>query len=110
MEIKINISAEGLENAISLLANALSSSPIPKQASSDLGLEQTTVKEDKPKQEGKKGPAPFTFEQVRVKLAEVSQRGKQKELKALINEMGAEKLSDIPEEKYAALLEKAAML
>ena len=50
------------------------------------------------------------MEEVRAKLAALSQEGKQTQVKALITEFGAKKLSDIPEEKYAALLEKAEVL
>lgn len=118
VEIKINIDAPGLEKAITLLAGALNGSgAIQTQPAT-----KTTKKADKPTkkvEEKKTEPEPdttedaakestgLTFEQVRVKLAEVSQKGKQKELKDLITSFGAEKLSDIPEEKYAELLEKA---
>lgn len=52
----------------------------------------------------------ISMEEVRAKLAALSQEGKQTQVKALITEFGAKKLSDIPEEKYAALLEKAEVL
>lgn len=137
MEIKININAPGLETAINNLAEALQSGGTI-QATPITG-EKTTgtwspgggeVETEKPKKEKpakkveKPKPEPdaaeeateekastgLTFEQVRVKLAEVSQAGKQKELKELITSMGAAKLSDIPEEQYAELLEKASEL
>lgn len=126
MEITIKIDAPGLETAMQDLAQALRESgtveapPVKKVA-------EKPVKKEAPKKEAAKKTEPepepdaaeeeteetasgLTFEQVRVKLAEVSQKGKQKELKALISSFGVAKLSDIPEEKYAELLEKAADL
>ncbi|WP_350343253.1 hypothetical protein PRVXT_002545 [Proteinivorax tanatarense] len=48
-----------------------------------------------------------SFKEVRGALAKLSQSGKQKEVKELITGFGAKKLSDIPEDKYAEILEKA---
>lgn len=119
MEIKINIDAPGLEKAITLLAEALNGGGTVQATPITKGV-KTAKKADKPTKEVKKTESEpdttedaaeestgLSFEQVRVKLAEVSQKGKQKELKDLITSFGAEKLSDIPEEKYAELLEKA---
>lgn len=47
------------------------------------------------------------IEDVRSKLATLSQAGKQKEVKALINKFGAKKLTEIPEDKYPQLLKEA---
>lgn len=52
-------------------------------------------------------PQEITLEDVRAKLAALMQEGKQAEVKALLQRHGGEKLSDIPEEKYPALLEDA---
>lgn len=54
--------------------------------------------------------APVTLEQVRAKLADLSQAGKAGEVKALISAMGAAKLTEVPAEKYGELLEKAEAL
>lgn len=51
-----------------------------------------------------------TFKEVRGALAALSQNGKQKEVKELITAFGAKKLSDIPEDKYAEVLQKAGEL
>lgn len=135
MEITIKIDAPGLETAIQDLAQALREGGISQPTEIKLDgkavAETVAKKEDKPvKAETKAAPKKeaetetekpaakkeekastgLTFEQVRVKLAEVSQAGKQKELKELITSMGAERLSDIPEENYAELLEKASDL
>lgn len=126
MEIKVKIDAPGLEKAITLLAEAIST-PSIKLDSKGLvatGVNNTStdtaIKKDKPKQEapkedpketpeeGKEESNTISLETVRVKLAELAQNGKQKEVKALITSLGAAKLSDVPEEQYAELLEKAS--
>ena len=53
-------------------------------------------------------PVPvITLEQVRGKLAGLSQSGKQAEVKALITKFGVNKLTDIPKENYPELLAAA---
>ncbi len=52
----------------------------------------------------------LTLETVRAKLANLSQGGKQKEVKAIIESFGVKKLTDIPAEKYPEVMEKAAEL
>ena len=52
----------------------------------------------------------YTLVQVREKLASLSQAGKQAAVKALITKLGAEKLSAVPEEKYAELMKEAEAL
>ena len=66
--------------------------------------EQT--KEKEPTNEKSK----VTIEQVRAVLAEKSQEGLTDKVKALLESFGANKLSDVKEENYAALLEKAKEL
>ena len=51
-----------------------------------------------------------TLEDVRAKLAALSQDGKQVQVKELITGFGAKKLSDISAEKYPELLEEAGKL
>ncbi|MGQ4669003.1 rRNA biogenesis protein rrp5 [Metabacillus halosaccharovorans] len=51
-----------------------------------------------------------TLEDVRAKLAALSQAGKQVQVKELITGFGAKKLSDIQVEKYPELLEEAEKL
>ncbi len=59
-----------------------------------------TAKEIDPKPE-------YTLEQVRAKLAALSQDGKQAQVKKIITEAGAKKLTEIPPEKYAEVMAKA---
>lgn len=51
-----------------------------------------------------------SMEDVRSKLAGLVQSGKQAEVKELLASFGATKLSDVPEERYAELLEKAGAI
>lgn len=106
MEIKINIQATGLEKAINNLATALGGAPMGQvkvQTEKQIEKTQDDVENNSKETELK-------LEDVRVKLAEISQKGKQKEIKELIKSFGVDKLSDIPSEKYAELLEKAEAL
>jgi hypothetical protein len=52
----------------------------------------------------------FTLETVRAKLAALSQSGKQKEVKAIIESFGVKKLTDIPAEHYPTVMALAAKL
>lgn len=76
------------------------------EVSATMKIKETTetAKEEMPP---KKQP---TLEEVRSKLATLSQAGKQEQVKALITGLGAKKLSDIPAEKYSELLKKAEAL
>ena len=56
------------------------------------------------------GTKKITIEQVRAVMAEKSQEGLTDKVKALLESFGANKLSDVKEENYAALLEKAKEL
>lgn len=53
---------------------------------------------------------PVSLEEVRAKLASLSQSGKQAQVKELITKFGASKLTDIPAEKYSELLEEAGKI
>ena len=69
------------------------------------------AKETKPADSAKPADKPaLTLETVRAKLANLSQGGKQKEVKAIIESFGVKKLTDIPAEKYPEVMEKAAEL
>jgi len=72
-------------------------------------VEVTDIEEEQISNEtpSKKATPKIKLEDVRHLLATLSQSGKQKEVKALIQKFGAKKLTDIPEEKYPELLEKA---
>ena len=50
---------------------------------------------------------PIKLEDVRAVLADISRAGKTSEMKALLAQFGAKRLSEIPAEKYPALLAAA---
>lgn len=60
-----------------------------------------------PEEKHAKSQPEVTLETVRTKLAALSQSGKQAEVKALIQQFGANKLTEIPAEKYPELLAAA---
>jgi hypothetical protein len=51
-----------------------------------------------------------TLEQVRAKLAALSQAGKAAQVKGLIAQFGVMKLTDVPADKYAKLMDEASAL
>lgn len=112
MELKVKIEAPELAQAVQALADALGAQSTQAKLVSHL----PSAKE-KPKKIEKKNPATkaedkptATLEQVRQVLAAYSQDGKAEEVKAIIESFGAKKLTDIPEEKFPEVLEKAAEL
>lgn len=79
------------------------SDPAPRD-----NIKEVMKEQKKPTQSVK--PKLPTLEEVRAKLAALLQDGRQAQVKALITEMGAKKLSDVPAEKYPELLKKAEEL
>ena len=71
---------------------------------------ETPAAETKKKPSKKTEAQAITLEVVRAKLAALSQGGKQAEVKDLINSFGVSKLTDIPEERFPEVLEKAEAL
>lgn len=77
--------------------------------------ESATPKEETEKIEGapsneETSAVTYTLEQVRAKLAAISQSGKSAEMKQLIASFGATKLTDISADKYPELMKKAEAL
>lgn len=58
----------------------------------------------------KKETKTYTLVDVRAKLGELQKSGKRDQVKELLKSFDAAKLSDVPEEKYAELMEKAGEL
>lgn len=124
MEIKINIEAKGLEEAIHALAKAMTGIPVSQKPAVEVtpsvgSTEETGPDTSAPKPEVKK-EAPveppveepkaepsITLETVRQTLAKFSQTGRQSEAKAILTSFNVQRLSDLPTEQYAAILEKA---
>ena len=123
MDININIEAPALVDAINALAVAIAGNMellldgpgaranVTKTAKNVTNKAETVnetaknVTEDA-KTETNKAPT-FTLEQVRAKLADLSRSGKQTEVKALLNKLGAKKLTEVPEDKYPELMQEA---
>jgi ribosomal protein S24E len=97
-----------LAGSIETLVFALESN----QKDSVASVEKKEAKENKESEKSAKPPKAKlpTLEDVRAKLAALSQVGKQVQVKELITGFGAKKLSDIPEEKYPELLAEADKL
>ncbi|MED3648531.1 hypothetical protein P4475_17275 [Halalkalibacterium halodurans] len=122
MDVKIHIHAPELSEAINNLAKALNSSNLspavvaePEKQElqkADKPTEETPVirAEGPPEEEQKTEPTRVTLDVVRAKLAEISKAGKQAEAKALIQEFGAKRLTEVDEKDYPALLAKAEEL
>lgn len=71
---------------------------------------QEPEKKTAAKKEEKAEPKPLTLERVRAALAEKSRAGHTSEVKALLIKHGADKLSDIDQAEYPALLAEAEVL
>jgi len=109
MLVKIEASRELIE-AINALAHSLNN----LSASLNLEVEQAAEQEVARRMEEiqaeaatEKKEQTVSLEQVREKLAALVKAGKQEQVKELIASYGASKLTEIPAEKYAELLEKA---
>lgn len=70
---------------------------------------EVPFKETKPEPE-KPETMSYKMEDVRAKLAELNKAGKRDAVKKLLGECGATKLSELPEDKYAWIMEKAGEL
>lgn len=96
--------AGSIETLVFALESNQTDSAVP-----DEKQEPKEIKEPKKSAQPQKAKLP-TLEDVRAKLAALSQDGKQVQVKELITGFGAKKLSDIPVDKYPELLEEAEKL
>ena len=78
------------------------------EAESAVKVPEAGKKEAKQKQDSVEEAV--TVEKVRAVLAEKSRDGKTQEVRKLLNEFGADKLSAIPDDKLSDLLKKAEVL
>ncbi|MTI95410.1 MAG: hypothetical protein FH749_07960 [Firmicutes bacterium] len=97
MQIEITILAPQLSEAIYALAKALEGQAV---SAPPVSTSTSSTVEQEPKQT-------VSLEQVRAKLANLSQNGKQAEVKQIITDFGASKLTEIPAERYAEVLARA---
>lgn len=72
--------------------------------------ESVAVPESVVEEPVKDEPKKYTLVEVREKLSELQKAGKRDKVKELLNSFGASKLPEVPEEKYAELMEKAGEL
>lgn len=111
MEIKVMVEAApelmaAIDTLTTTLVELVGTKEKTKPTTTSAPAETKKTKQaDKPADQ----PA-HTLETVRAKLAALSQSGKQKEVKAIIESFGVAKLTDIPAEKYPEVMEKAAEL
>lgn len=80
------------------------SEPEPKKATKK---KKTT---DEPAPAETEVPKTYTFTEVRGIMAALSGQGKKAEAKALLQKFGANRLSDLDEKDYAALVEEAQVI
>lgn len=103
-----------ITDALTRLANTLTEfNPEPKKPKHKKQPEPVTQAEAKPIVEAEVETAvepPLTLEQVRAVLAVKANAGHQDEVKALIKKHGADKLSDVAESEYAALISESEVI
>jgi len=111
MEIKVTVEASpelmtAIDNLTAALVEIISINLKPGVKPMPVG-----TKETKPADKTKHADQPtLTLETVRANLAALSQSGKQKEVKAIMESFGVAKLTDIPAENYPEVKQKAAEL
>lgn len=102
--MQISVQFESLEEMKGFAAQLVS-------AQAPVGLERTAepVKEEEPKTAPSE-EVPYTLVDVRGKLGALTKAGKKAQVQELIQSFGVEKLSQIPEEKYSEVMQKAGEL
>lgn len=89
---------------------ALVAQGIKEMAEAEGAVKTPEVGKKEAKQKQASTEETVTVEKVRAVLAEKSRDGKTQEVRKLLNEFGADKLSAIPEDKLPDLLKKAEVL
>ena len=79
---------------------------IPEKPAAKPLFDPAPAKKEAPKEEAKT----YTFTEVRGIMAGLSGQGKKAEAKALLSKFGADRLSDVKEEDYAALVQEAQVI
>lgn len=89
---------------------AISDSMI-QEAIQNIEIPEPEPKETTPAPDPAPAPQPsLTLVEVRSKLADLRRNGKGDEIKKLLKSFGAVKLTEVPEDKYPELMEKAEAL
>lgn len=113
MDIKVKIEAPGLESAIHTLAQVLGNFEYPvdlQKGQPDVEPEkekttkpkQETKQKEEPKKEEKKTTSQYSLDTITAKTREFIQSNKENKnlLKGFLDEKGAPKVSELPEEHY----------
>jgi len=106
MNITIKVEADELVQAILHLAESMKTNRPAESIDKPKAKKPTPA----PTPEVVEAPAPaanVTLVQVRARLAELSSEGKKDVIKKLISDLGVNKLTEVPEEKYAELMSAA---
>lgn len=106
LNIKVKIDSPDIMNALLAIAEAIPQFKQEPKLKENLQAKVVMEEGKEVKQETKA----VTLEEVRTKLTNLSQNGKQAEVKALIKKYGAIKLTDISPEKYSDLLKEAEII
>lgn len=89
---------------------AISDSMI-QEAIQNIEILEPEPKETTPAPDPVPAPQPsLTLVEVRSKLADLRRNGKGAEIKDLLKKFGADRLTEVPEDKYTELMEKAEAL
>ena len=124
--MKINFEFDSIEEMMEF-AEKLGSKEAgenPREAAVSAKQEMATVEKTEPEKQEEKVSVPepvteepvknepkkYTLVEVREKLSELQKAGKRDKVKELLNSFGASKLPEVPEDKYAELMEKAGEL
>ncbi|ADL50528.1 hypothetical protein [Clostridium cellulovorans] len=110
IKLEVKVIAPELIEALLELAKALphKEAILPVKEETTVEPKEAEVKvESKKDEETKEDTKKISLEYVRGRLAELSRDGKQVQVKELIKKFGANKLTEIPEEKYLELLKEA---
>lgn len=107
VNIEINIKAsEEVTNSLLTLAAVLNNA-VPIFDQSFRETKSKVVQEPKEDLKMESVVKEITLEEVRSRLTNLSQSGKQAQVKELINGFGVAKLTDIPKEKYSEVMQLA---
>lgn len=120
MEVTLTIQAPELAQAISELAQAIKQASVtvdkpiqqvtPAQTEGPNTIEAIDTTRTGQTESEKQTEPEVKLEVVRTKLAELSRAGKQAQVKELLAEFGATKLSEVDPSRYVELLAKAEEL
>lgn len=115
INLKIKLESPELMTAILALVEVIQKVQLDTVKASEgeqvADAKEKVIKVEEKKYEAKKEKIKIiTLEEVRLKLASLSQAGKQKEVKALIVKYGANKLTDLNPSCYDELLKEAEVL